>query len=295
MEFKIVNIEEKENIKKYLANNQSKLCDNALANILLWGRVYDAEYTIIDDKLILKFVNKGKVNFAIQSAKKITKELILKLMDYCKKENIKFNLVIIEPHIFEQIQQLFPDTFKVEYDRAYYDYLYLKDDLLNLKGKKYDGKRNHINKFKKNNPDWKYETLDANNYKECIDMLDEWVEEKGDSITSDTLVEKEIVIDALSNYSKLDLMGGLIRSGNRVVAFTLGEQLTNDTFVIHFEKAYSDIQGAYPIINQQFIEHELDDFTYINREEDLGIEGLRRAKMSYHPYELIKKGILTVN
>ena len=89
------------------------------------------------------------------------------------------------------------------------------------------------------------------------------------------------------------MIGGIIKIEERIVALTLGERLSNDTFDIHFEKAFADVDGAYPMINQQFIIHELSDYTYVNREEDMGVEGLRRAKESYRPAYMAEKGILT--
>ena len=105
--------------------------------------------------------------------------------------------------------------------------------------------------------------------------------------------EKRIIAYALEHRKSLGMVGGLIRVEGKVVAFTLGEPLTEDTFDVHFEKAYADIQGAYAIINREFARRELSAFTYINREEDMGIPGLRKAKLSYHPESMVEKGIVT--
>lgn len=108
--------------------------------------------------------------------------------------------------------------------------------------------------------------------------------------------EKEfcVTLNALKYMEELELKGGLIRADGRVVAFTLGEECNHDTFVVHIEKAFADVQGAYPMINQQFVEHEGKNYTYINREEDTGAEGLRKAKLSYYPVFLQEKGIVTL-
>jgi hypothetical protein len=99
-----------------------------------------------------------------------------------------------------------------------------------------------------------------------------------------------VTLNALAHLEELELKGGLIRLDGEVIAFTLGEPICEDTFVVHIEKAFADIQGAYPMINQQFVEHECSDYQYINREEDTGAEGLRKAKLSYRPVFLVEKG-----
>lgn len=102
-----------------------------------------------------------------------------------------------------------------------------------------------------------------------------------------------VTLNALRLYRELELKGGALRVDGEIVAFTIGEELCEDTFVVHIEKAYADVQGAYPMINQQFVEHECTAYQYVNREEDTGAEGLRKAKLSYRPAFLEEKGIVT--
>ena len=104
-----------------------------------------------------------------------------------------------------------------------------------------------------------------------------------------------MTLRALELFRTLELRGGVLWAGGRVVAFTLGEKLNDETFVVHIEKAFADVQGAYPMINQQFLIHEAAEFPYVNREEDAGSEGLRKAKLSYHPAFLVEKGVVTYN
>lgn len=104
-----------------------------------------------------------------------------------------------------------------------------------------------------------------------------------------------VTLNSLRLLDELDLIGGLLRINGEVVAFTIGEPICEDTFVVHIEKAYADIQGAYPMINQQFVEHECKQYKYINREEDTGAEGLRKAKLSYRPAFLVEKGMVKEN
>ena len=171
-----------------------------------------------------------------------------------------------------------------------FDYIYETENLTNLSGKKFHGKRNHIARFM-DDDDWEYETLSSENVQECIDMNNNWIQKKydEDAWSQEVQDEYDVVKNALIDYKRLGLVGGVLRKYGEVVAFELGEPLCDDTFVVHFEKAYADVQGAYPMINKQFVQHECQDYKYVNREEDDGEEGLRKAKLSYHPDILLEK------
>jgi hypothetical protein len=160
-------------------------------------------------------------------------------------------------------------------------------------GKKLHGKRNHINKFKQLYPDWSYESLSDENVEECFQMALKWRNSNGCNDDPEKNAEMCVSLNSLRLYKELGFKGGVLRNGEKIVAFTVGEELCKDTFVVHIEKAFADVQGAYPMINQQFVEHECMDYTYVNREDDAGEEGLRKAKLSYRPAFLEEKGFVT--
>ena len=126
-----------------------------------------------------------------------------------------------------------------------------------------------------------------------MELEEAWARENNPEHDGDKENEKAVIAYALEHRKMFGMIGGLIRAEGKVVAFTLGERLTEDTFDVHFEKAYADVQGAYAMINREFVRRELSDYTYINREEDMGIPGLRQAKLSYQPDSLVEKGIVT--
>ena len=163
-----------------------------------------------------------------------------------------------------------------------------------MSGKKLHGKRNHINKFKANYEGrWVYESMTKDNLEDCFQMALRWRNENGCEEDPEKRGEICVTLNALRLFEELELKGGVLRVDGEVVAFTLGEPVCSDTFVVHIEKAYADIQGAYPMINQQFVEHECQNYQYVNREEDTGAEGLRKAKLSYRPVFLVEKGAVT--
>ena len=162
-----------------------------------------------------------------------------------------------------------------------------------LAGKKLHGKRNHINKFKKTYEDWSYEPLSDENMEECFQMALKWRNENGCEDNPEKNAEMCVALNALRLYKEMGQVGGVLRVNKEVAAFTIGERLCDDTFVVHIEKAFADIDGAYPMINQQFVQHECMEYRYVNREDDAGSEGLRKAKLSYRPAFLEQKGIVT--
>ncbi len=173
-------------------------------------------------------------------------------------------------------------------DRDNSDYLYLTEDLMHLKGKKYDAKRNHINRFQKLY-EYEYTTIDENNIGSCYDIMDEWCRKIGCDEHKSLYCEKLANSEVLENYSRLGISGALIKVNGKFEAFTAGEMLNRDTAVIHIEKANTDVHGLYTYINREFCERSWSDTRYINREQDLGVEGIRKAKLSYKPFRLTGK------
>lgn len=182
--------------------------------------------------------------------------------------------------------------FAIEYNRDLADYVYETEKLASLAGKKLHAKRNHINKFKNLYPDWSYETLTDDNVEDCFQMALKWRNKNGCEDDPEKNAEMCVTLNSLRLYKELGLRGGVLKAGGQIVAFTVGEPVSDDTFVVHIEKAFAEVDGAYPMINQQFVQHECMEYEYVNREEDTGAEGLRRAKLSYRPVFLEEKGIV---
>ena len=200
----------------------------------------------------------------------------------------------VTPDNFERLQEWFPDRYQIEYDRDQADYVYETEKLATLSGKKLHGKRNHINKFKIMYEDrWSYEPMTKDNVEDCFQMALKWRNENGCEEDSEKNAEICVTLNSLRLFEELGLKGGVLRIDGEVAAFTVGEPICSDTFCVHIEKAYAEVQGAYPMINQQFVSHECMDYKYVNREEDTGAEGLRKAKMSYRPVFMVEKGTVT--
>ena len=287
MEFKKVELADIPALKKYFENQQTYDSGSSAAMLFLWAPAYDLQYTVVHDMLICKGAN--SFSFPIGSGD--PKPALDELMEYCRTEGIAFALHSVTKDIERKMKAMYGDVFQVEYDRDVADYVYLSERLISLSGKKYHGKRNHINRFKENH-EWTYEPITDDNALECIVMLMQWKINNCAAANEGMSEEVCAAKNALMYYKELGLTGGLIRSEGVIIAFSLGEPISDDMFAVHFEKAFSNIQGAYPIINQQFVRHEASEYKYINREEDCGDEGLRKAKMSYRPEMMVEKGVL---
>ena len=198
-----------------------------------------------------------------------------------------FNTLLAEDRA--RLEALFPGQFEIKEIRHAFDYVYESARLIRLSGKKLSQKRNNINKFYKEYRDWTFEDITSDNLEEVRQMSKVWREQEGNHEDPGLRDEICAMEEAFRHYSELMFDGGLIRAGGRVVAFSIGDPLTNDVYLVQFEKAFSDIPGIYQVINQQFAERYTSDYKFVNREDDTGNEGLRKAKMSYDPIYLVAK------
>jgi hypothetical protein len=198
-------------------------------------------------------------------------------------------LLGVSPEARDLAEKTFPGLFLYIPERDYFDYIYLREDLAQLKGKKYQSKRNHINNFKKTHT-YTYHPLTPEIVPQCLELERQWYKANNTEDDEEQLRnERRSMTYALQNYDKLGIIGGAICVEGKIVAFTYGAPINQDTFGVHVEKADVNYEGAYAIINQEFASHIPEEYIYVNREEDLGIPGLRKAKLSYHPTILLEK------
>ena len=291
MEFKTPTIEDKEEIDRCILADDTRSCDYATANIILWSPFYQVKYAIIDG-LFVSHTDEEGGSFCYPLGKGNKKKVLQYFMDDCKEKKIPFVLHGVTHEMEEEFREIFGDIYEIEYDRDISEYIYDREKLATLSGKKLHGKRNHINRFKENH-EWSYEPLSDENQLEVLAMLMEWKMQNCDPEDLEKHDEICVSKNCVINYKELGLVGGVLRAEGKVVGFSIGERASNeDTFIVHIEKAFADIQGAYPMINQQFVIHEMEDFKYVNREDDAGEEGLRKSKLSYRPVFMVDKGVL---
>lgn len=290
--FKRPEFEDRELIHSYFKQYPSRNCEKTFVNSYLWSRFYQVQFAIVENTLIFKSEDQGLAFTYPVGESEDAKRALDFLKQYTEEKGVPFVLYLVTEDQFAQLEQWYPGRFEIEYNRDDADYVYESEKLATLSGKKLHAKRNHINKFKATFEDWSYETLTKDNAEDCFQMALKWRRQNGCDDDEEKNAEMCVTLNSLRLLEELELTGGVLRVNGEVIAFTIGEPVSEDTFVVHIEKAYADIQGAYPMINQQFVEHECMDYKYINREEDTGAEGLRKAKLSYRPAFLVEKGIV---
>lgn len=267
-------------------------CEYTFGNLYIWKDVYKTKAALQDGFLFVRFdevtqsylfpVGEGDLAAAMEA-----------ILADCDARGVPFHMVAASAADKAALETLFPDRFAFHPSRDFAEYVYNSADLIELRGKKYHGKRNHLSRFMKTYPDHLFEPITPDNIGEVTAFNDRWYEAFADG--SESLSEERLASErALRHLFDLNLTGGLLRVDGRVQAFAVGEPINKDTFCVHIEKANYDIAGAYPAINQMFARRFCKDYLYINREDDVGDEGLRKAKLSYYPAEITEKYVVVL-
>ncbi|MBQ7580452.1 MAG: DUF2156 domain-containing protein [Clostridia bacterium] len=281
-DFKIPDLSDSEWVRECFLKSGTVDCAFCFGNLLMWCGIYRVEICKIDGLFVSRSINDdGTYAFCFPKGEGDVGAVVSKLEN--EYGNISF--FGLDENDVKSLRAFRGDEYEISFDRDSSDYIYKVSDLSDLPGKKYHQKRNHIAYFEKNY-NWSYESIGSANIAECLRMNDEWNEKNIDKVSTGTDKEEIAIKRAFENFDRLGLVGGLLRVDNKVCAYTFGEKLNDSYFCTHVEKAFYDMRGAYPMINREFARRELSGFEFVNREEDLGIEGLRKAKLSYHPCRL---------
>lgn len=287
--FKPITIQDKELLTSYIYFSESKDCELSFANLCSWRFMTESSFAIIEHQLVIRFLHpEGFHEYFLPIGQGNPLPVIEELEKHASAENAHLVFRGILPELKDKLDTYYPHSFEYQSDRNYFDYIYKRQDLAELKGKNYQPKRNHINKFRKAY-EFSYEPLTAESVSECLQFEAEWCMKHGYIENENIRHERRALTFALHHFEALGLTGAIIRSGNNLAAFTFGAPISQETFGVHYEKADIHIDGIYSAINQLFAANLPEQYIYLNREEDLGIPGLRQAKLSYHPTILLEK------
>ena len=297
-----ITIDKKNYINQFLKRRNSKNSEFSFTNLFIWRKSYDIKYTVIDDMLciFLKHDN-GPISATFPigfvnpdgSEKDVTAAINF-ILDWFNSQKYEPMICLYGDKAEKKLITTFPNKFIFTEDRNNFDYVYKIEDLINLAGKKYHSKRNHINKFIAKYPNFEYCKITPEDSQECINLFDTWQQSKNNGSSAGVAEEREAIIELLNNWEALGVTGCCIKINGKMVAFSFGEALSDDTVVIHFEHADTSYEGIYSVINQKFLENEWHSYKFVNREEDMGIAGMRKAKQSYHPILMLEKHIATL-
>lgn len=291
LKFNPITIEDKPVLDKYLKDYKFTTSEYSFTNLLIWREGCDLQYTIYENVLIIKKKDfKGKYHFMqpIGYNNENIKKIIEKLKEYKEENNMDYLFKDVENSFLEELKDIYGDKAHMEEDIDNFDYIYSSEKLISLSGKKLHSKKNHYNYFIKN---YSYIVKDFSEpgvKEDCIQAAQKWHDENnaGDSYLT---YELEGIKEIIQYIDILNLKGMAVYIDNQIASFTIGECVNNDMAIVYIEKGIKDINGIYAFTNKTFVERYFSEVKYINREQDLGIEGLRKAKKSYIPIKLEEK------
>lgn len=286
-DFKPLEIEDSDLFNQAFKSNPPIISEFTFTNLYAWRQIHKLQIADLDNFIIvrsdsqkqMRFFNpigSGNIKAAIEHILKDTKSIFMRVPEITK------SLFHNDPR------------FKIDPDRDNSDYLFKTDDLIALKGARYDGKRNLIKKFKSMHR-YEYMKLKASNANECLEFEEAWCSLKDCDSVEGLDNERRAIREMVENFSNFGLIGGAIKVEGRICAVAIGQELNRKTLVMHILKADPNMTGLYQLINNEFLAQEGSRFEYVNLEQDLGIEGLRKAKLSYHPVEMIGKYALSLS
>jgi len=293
MEFKKIQLSDKPVFDRLLEANTFRASECSFSNLYGWAHKFNTKFAVFNDFLLIKFTGiTGKCSYLMPFGKGDLRAAIEALYEDCGCKR-RFEMSGVTERMWQKIEEAMPDVFQKTPTPDSFDYIYMSEKLIHLAGKKLQSKRNHVNRFKKEHG-WQYISLNERPemVTECKRMLSEWYDLNAATHDKSLCLDYITTMDFLNNFETLGLRGGAIFADEQVDAFSLGTRLTDDTFIVHVEKAFAKINGAYAIMNQQFAEHEAVNYMYVNREEDMGFESLKKAKMSYYPDILLEKNLV---
>lgn len=295
MIFKDINMESREMLNPYFDLVDYEACEYCFNTLYMWQHLYKTGYYIGDGFAVIVAEYEGNTFSILPLAKKEDMPRVIQfVVDYFEEEQKKIYFRGITREVVDFLKENYAGKFNYIEERDLFDYVYDGENMRELKGRKNVKKRNHINYFlKEYEGRYEYRLLDEKDFDPCLELVQEWTSNKEENDAVSEEMEEELlgIKKLFENYSvlkdKLKIAGIFI--DGKLEAFTMGEYINPNMALIHIEKANPSIRGLYPFINQQFLIHEFSDAEFINREEDLGIEGLRKAKLSYHPVRFVEK------
>ena len=288
LEYKSVALSDREWIEPIFKKCGRRGNEYTFANLYNWSEPLNIKIARLGDTIVFKHVSKGYV-YSCPIGRENLAEAVEAILEEGHEAGQKITLVSVDEFDVGVLHENFSGRFQIEEVRDNFDYIYIASELGELKGRKYRIKRNHVNKFLKLYPDWKYEEINEGNIADVKKMAEKWYEESLETKADSLILEKPAVMSGLDNYASLGLEGGIIYVDGNIAAFCFGSSSSEDTVVVHCEKAFLEYEGVYTMIAKEFARVSSEKYKYVNREEDMGLEGLRISKLSYRPEFFYKR------
>ena len=281
-------------LRSFTMESKCMNCDMNVANLCSWQFLYHTEYAVVEGFLVLRFVLDGHVTYMKPIGKGDLRPVLELLITDARSLGDTLRLACVCPCAQALMDESMPGAFTYTINRDKSDYLYLREKLVTLSGKKLQPKRNHISKFKRTYPNYEYRPLTPDLVPDCIRLGEEWCRTNDSCMQHAMQTEQKMIAYALRHIDELHIVGGTLFVEGKMVAFTFGARINAEAFDVCVEKADTAYEGSYAMINNEFVSRLPEDIIYINREEDLGLEGLRKAKLSYYPDLILDKMVATL-
>ncbi len=294
--FHPLTLADKDLIVQHVLPTDSRDCNLSFMNLISWSFLYDTEVALHEGWLLFRFKADGHNAYMAPIGQGDWPSIMQQLTADAEQQGHPFLMFDVCEKSFAMLDAAMPGYFYATSDRSFSDYLYLRTKLSTLSGKKLQSKRNFVNRFTAAHPDYQFEPLTPSHFDECLQIDTLWAQEKAQETDSGDFTyesERRAMETVFAHWTELDGRGGVIRVDGKIIAFTYGAPINTDTFDVCVEKADTNYEGAFAIINRDFARSLPEQYVYLNREEDLGIEGLRHSKLSYHPELLLHKYTVT--
>lgn len=288
LEFKDIEIKDKSTIQNFI-DSKTENSEINFTNLFIWAECYSTQYVVWEDVLIIMNISpSGRYLCFFPKGNGNIKKALRQMYEFLHSKGESLVITNASQEEAEIFKEVFPRGTVTE-NRDFEDYVYLRESLVNLSGKKLHSKKNHLNRFKKHYPDYVYREMTKNDFDRCVALAKRLISEGTREGEISDYWEILSIKRLFENFDVLGLKGGVIEIDGEIVAFTVGEGQNDKYAIIHAEKADTSYEGAYAAINNEFVAKTLTEYEFINREEDMGLEGLRKAKLSYRPHYMIKK------
>lgn len=288
LEFSQIGIDDRQWVCELLKRSDFMGCEYSFANNMAWRRMNNSVISRYKDFYLIKAENAEYTCFSFPAGSGSYREIFGILIEYAQHEEKPLAITGVTENQLAIFREIFgEDGFEANLMDGSGDYIYLTEELISLKGRKFHKKRNHLSKI--NNYNWEFHPMEEKFFYECVEFSAVNYNAKKGYDDFSSVLEQFAIHTFFTYFEQLELKGGVITIDGRVRAFTIGEQLNSDTFCVHIEKADASVEGLYPAINNEFLKYAAGEAKYVNREEDLGIEGLRQAKRSYNPVFMLDK------
>ncbi|MBE6904002.1 MAG: DUF2156 domain-containing protein [Ruminococcaceae bacterium] len=285
LSFKRLALEDAPIIRAFFEKYPSKQCDNTVGASLMWRDYFKTSYAIYENTIIFKTeYSENKTAFTVPVGEN-REQALEQIQRFCEDNNIPVVFFSVTLEDLEFLKGFFKNC-KETLNREWSDYIYNMSDLSTFKGKKFNGQRNHINKFKSLHPDYSFVEITKDNLNDIKEFFKKFTDLR--EMNGTETEESQKVLEVLDNFEIYKLTGYALKVGENIVAFSMGEVI-GDVLFVHIEKADISYRGAYQMTVKEFASRFENMATLINREDDSGDMGLRTSKLSYQPCEILDK------